>query len=98
MNADAREGLKYYDEFKRAGDRLLQKTDIRGARWQLVDGGDPNYALAVGHAVRDAIRQRLHKKKSRPKLVEKDWPPRAQRVDSVGHGTAGVQEGVSSPA
>lgn len=74
VNADAREGLKYYDEFKRAGDRLLQKTDIRGARWQVVDGSDSHYALAVGHAVRDAIGHRLGKKKSRPKLVESDWP------------------------
>ena len=74
VNADAREGLKYYDEFKRAGDRLLQKTDIRGARWQVVDGSESHYALAVGHAVRDAVRQRLGKKKSRPKLVESDWP------------------------
>ena len=75
VNADAREGLKYYDEFKRASDRLLQKTDNRDARWQLVEGSDPHYTLAVGHAVRDAIRQRLGKNKSCPKLVESDWPP-----------------------
>ena len=75
VNSDAREGLEHYDEFKRAADRLLQKTDNRGARWQVIDGSDPHYALAVGHAVRDAIHQRLNKKKSRPKLVELDWPP-----------------------
>ena len=74
VNADAREGLKYYDEFKRAGDCLLQKTDISGARWQVIDGSGPHYALAVGHAVRDAICQRLKEKKSLPKLVEKEWP------------------------
>ncbi len=73
VNSDAREGLEHYDEFKRAADRLLQKTDNRGARWQVVDGSDPHCTLAVGHAARDAIRQRLDKKKSRPKLVESDW-------------------------
>lgn len=75
VNADAREGLQYYDEFKRAADRLLHKTDISGARWQVVEGRDPHYALAVGRAVRDAICQRLKKKKSRPKLVSSHWPP-----------------------
>ena len=75
VNADAREGLQYYDEFKRAADRLLQKTDIRGAHWQVVEGSDPHYALAVGRAVRDAIRQRLTQKTSRPKLIGTDWPP-----------------------
>ena len=75
VNADAREGLKYYDGFKRAADRLLQKTDNRGARWQIVEGSGPHYTLAVGHAVRDAIRQRLGKKQSRPKLVSADWSP-----------------------
>ena len=75
VNADAREGLKHYDKFKRAGDRLLHKTDISGAHWQLVEGSDPHYPLAVGRAVRDAIRQRLNKKKSRPKLVSAAWPP-----------------------
>ena len=75
VNADAREGLQYYDEFKRAADRLLQKTDNRGTRWQLVEGSDPHYTLAVGRAVRDAICQHLAQKKSRPKLINSDWPP-----------------------
>lgn len=83
VNADAREGLKYYDEFKRAADRLLQKTDNRGACWQVIDGSDPHYTLAVGHAVRDAIRQRLGKKKSRPQLVESDWPPAPNVLTSL---------------
>ena len=83
VNASAREGLQYYDEFKRAADRLLQKTDNRGARWQLVDGSTPHYALAVGHAMRDAIRQRLGQKKSRPKLVESDWPPAPNVLTSL---------------
>ena len=74
VNADAREGLKYYDEFKRAADRLLQKTNIRDAHWQVVEGSDPHSMLVVGRAVRDAISQRLAQK-SRPKLVSADWPP-----------------------
>ena len=74
VNADAREGLKYYDEFKRAADRLLQKTDNRGAPWQVVEGSDPHSMLVVGRAVRDAISQRLAQK-SRPKLIGADWPP-----------------------
>ena len=74
VNADAREGLKYYDEFKRAADRLLQKTNIRDAHWQVVEGSDPHSMLVVGRAVRDAISQRLAQK-SRPELVSADWPP-----------------------
>ena len=75
VTAGAREGLQYYDEFKRAADRLLHKTDSSGAHWQLVEGCDPHYTLAVGRAVRDAIRQRLALKKSRPKRVSSDWSP-----------------------
>ncbi len=74
VNADAKEGLQYYDEFKRASDHLRQKTDSRGARWQIIDGSDPHYALAVGHAVRDVIGQHLNQKKDGPKLVESNWP------------------------
>ena len=74
VNADAREGLKYYDEFKRAADRLLQKTNIRDAHWQVVEGSDPHSMLVVGRAVRDAISQHLAQK-SRPNLVGSDWPP-----------------------
>ncbi len=76
VTAGTREGLKDYDEFKRAADRLLQKTNLSGAHWQVVEGSDPHYPLAMGRAVRDAIRQRLAQK-SRPKPV--DWPP-APRV------------------
>ncbi len=75
VNASAREGLQYYEEFKRAADRLLHKTNISGTRWQVVEGSDSRYTLAVGRAVRDAIRQHLGEKKSRPKLVSSDWPP-----------------------
>ena len=74
VNADAKEGLKYYDEFKRAADHLLHKTNVSGAPWQVVEGSDPHYMLVVGRAVRDAIRQHLAQK-SRPKLVSSDWPP-----------------------
>lgn len=75
VNAGVREGLTHYDQFKHAADRLLQKTDKCGARWQVVDGSDPHYALAIGHAVRAAICERLNQKKSRPKLVGSGWPP-----------------------
>ena len=64
VDAGAREGLQYYDEFKGAADRLLHKTNISGARWQVVEGSDPHYMLTVGRAVRDAIRQRLTQKKT----------------------------------
>ena len=83
VNAGEREGLKYYDEFKRADDRLLQKTNISGARWQLVEGSDPRYTLAVGRVVRDAIRQHLTQKTSRPKLVSSDWPPAPNALTSL---------------
>lgn len=73
VTAGAREGLKDYDEFKRAADRLLQKTNISGAHWQVVEGRDPHYTLVMGRAVRDAIRRRLAQK-SRSKLVGSDWP------------------------
>ena len=73
VTADAREGLKYYDESKRAADRLLHKTNVSGARWQIVQGSDPHYMLVVAHAVRDAIRQRLARE-SRPQPVGSDWP------------------------
>ena len=74
VNVGAKEGLKYYDEFKRAADRLLHKTNIRDAHWQVVEGSDPHSMLVVGRAVRDAISQRLAQK-SRPKLVGSGWPP-----------------------
>ena len=74
VTVGAREGLKDYDEFKRAADRLLQKTNISGAHWQVVEGRDPHYTLVMGRAVRDAIRRRLAQK-SRPKLVGSDWSP-----------------------
>ena len=74
VNAGAKEGLKYYDKFKQAADRLLHKTNISGTRWQVVEGSDPHSILVVGRAVRDAISQRLAQK-SRPKLVGSDWPP-----------------------
>ena len=77
VTAGAREGLKYYDEFKRAADRLLHKTNVSGAHWQVVAGSHPHYTLVLGRAVRDAIRQRLAQK-SRPKLVAADWPPAPQ--------------------
>ena len=74
VNADAKEGLKYYDKFKQAADRLLHKTNVSGTRWQVVEGSDPHSILVVGRAVRDAISQRLAQK-SRPKLVGSGWPP-----------------------
>ena len=83
VDAGAREGLQYYDEFKQAADRLLHKTDISGARWQVVEGSDPHYMLTVGRVVRDAIRQRLTQKKSRPKLVSSDWPPAPSVLTSL---------------
>ena len=73
VTAGAREGLKYYDEFKRASDRLLKKTNLSGAHWQVVEGRDPHYTLVMGRAVRDAIGRHLAQK-SRPKLVGSDWP------------------------
>ena len=98
VNADAREGLKYYDEFKRAGDRLLQETDNRGARWQVVDGSAPHYALAVGHAVRDAIGQRLAPKKTCPKLVSADRSPAPNVLTDLDMEKRVSQEGVPSSA
>lgn len=74
VNAGAREGLKHYDEFKRAADCLLHETNSSGAHWQIVEGSDPRYLLAVGRAVRDAIGQRLAQK-SQPQRVGSDWPP-----------------------
>ncbi len=73
VTAGTKEGWKYYDEFKRAADRLLHKTNASGARWQVVESSDPHYMLVVARAVRDAIRRHLAQK-SRPKCVGSDWP------------------------
>ncbi len=75
VTASAREGLQYYDEFKRAADCLLHKTHISGAHWQVVEGRDRHYPLVVGRAVRDAIGQHLAAKKNRPKPVSTGWSP-----------------------
>jgi polyphosphate:AMP phosphotransferase len=49
-----------YDRFTAAAERAIRHTSRGHAPWIIVEGADPNYrSLAVGTAIRDAIRHRL---------------------------------------
>ena len=51
---------RMYDRFIDAAERTIRRTSRGDAPWIIVEGADANYrSLAVGTAVRDAIRQRL---------------------------------------
>jgi polyphosphate:AMP phosphotransferase len=51
---------RMYDRFVDAAERAIRHTSRGYAPWIIVEGADPNYrSLAVGTAIRDAIRQRL---------------------------------------
>ncbi len=52
--------FKLYDKFRRVSAAALELTSTGHAPWQVVDGSDANHRyLAVGRALRDALRARL---------------------------------------
>jgi AMP-polyphosphate phosphotransferase len=51
---------RMYSKFAGAGEKAIRLTNRADAPWTIVEGEDPRYrSLAVGEAVRDAIRGRL---------------------------------------
>ena len=59
--------LKQYDSFRSVSEHALRHTSTGHAPWTVVDGTDPHYRyLTVGHAIRDALQQRLAGAAPRP--------------------------------
>ncbi len=60
---------RMYDRFVDAAERTIQRTSTGQAPWRIVEGVDEPYRnLAVGRAIRDAIRARLADVESRARL------------------------------
>ncbi|MBL8142365.1 MAG: polyphosphate:AMP phosphotransferase [Acidobacteria bacterium] len=56
---------RMYDRFIDAAERAIRHTSRAHAPWIIVEGADANYrSVAVGTAIRDAIRQRLEQREA----------------------------------
>ncbi len=61
---------RMYDRFVDAAERTIQRTSTGQAPWRIVEGVDEAYrSLAVGRAIRDAIRARIADADSRARLM-----------------------------
>jgi len=82
---------RMYDRFTDAAEKAIRHTSRGHAPWIIVEGGDPNYrSLAVGTAIRDAIRQRLEQLAAQAQAVvatPADAAPALKRRTRAARGT-----------
>ncbi|MDX2145282.1 MAG: polyphosphate kinase [Rhodospirillaceae bacterium] len=62
--------FKHNDQFERAAEIAIRRTDTGKARWMLIEGADPRYrALAILTSLRDAILRHRELRRARRKVV-----------------------------
>jgi polyphosphate:AMP phosphotransferase len=73
---------RIFDKFVAAADRAIRHTSTEQAPWHIIEGEDERYrSVAVGTALRDAIRRALKRPRPRPRGVLRKKP---RAVNDVG--------------
>jgi polyphosphate:AMP phosphotransferase len=73
---------RMYDRFIAAADRAIRRTSTDQAPWYIVEGADERYrGIAVGTALRDAIRRGLDSAKSAGRAPRPKTRARADRIE-----------------
>ena len=63
--------FKLYDKFAKVSSHALRRTSIAEAPWNVVEGTDRHYqTLTVGRRLRDALREHLGKRATKPASIE----------------------------
>jgi AMP-polyphosphate phosphotransferase len=71
VDKDSWRHWEMFDKFVAAADRAIRRTSTEQAPWQIVEGEDERYrSVAVGTALRDAIRRGLERGHPRHRIVK----------------------------
>ena len=82
VGGDSWRHWKMFDKFVAAADRAIRHTSTDHAPWQIVEGEDERYrSVAVGTALRDAIRRALERVPAGPRRMPRKMARAAKGLD-----------------